>query len=234
MARNRLTDLGSDEAIRDAILHTARALVRRYGVAKVTVLDVAHALGTSHTSLYRHFSSKAGLMDELGTEAMKEDEALAAAKVAEGGSAAGRLEALALEIHRRKCDRFRNDAEVHALYERVARDRPDLVQAYAVRMTEALAAMIAQGVAAGEFDSALDVATSAGVLRDALAAFVHPVLVSASGGTPTEERVIAVVRTLVKSFRSSSEMPRQIGCERGSNDGSGCGWHLSLDRQRST
>jgi len=204
MARQRLAEMGDGGAIRTSILDAARALVRRHGAAKVTVLDVAKALGTSHTSLYRHFPSKAELMDALGSEAMAEDEAIAADAVAEGGPAAARLEALALAIHLRKCGRFRDDTEVHALYERVARLRPDLVRGYAGRMTGALAAIIAQGVAQGEFRTALDVAAAAGAMRDALTAFVHPVLVAAEGGSPAEERLRAVVKAIAAGLQDRS------------------------------
>jgi AcrR family transcriptional regulator len=202
MARQRLAELGDEAAIRIRILDEARALVRRHGAAKVNVTDISRALGISHTSLYRHFASKADLIDALGAEAMAEDEAIAVDLVGQGGPAAARLEALALSIHLRKCDRFRTDGEVHALYERVARLRPDLVRAYAERMTWALASIIADGVALGEFRSDLDPLIAAGLVRDALTVFVHPVLVAAEGGAPAEERLRAVVRTLARGFGS--------------------------------
>ena len=46
----------------EKILDAARAQVRRYGEAKTNVVDIARALGTSHTTIYRHFRSKADLL----------------------------------------------------------------------------------------------------------------------------------------------------------------------------
>jgi AcrR family transcriptional regulator len=48
---------------RDRILAAAEEVIRRYGPAKATVLDVARALGVSHTAVYRHVATKAELRD---------------------------------------------------------------------------------------------------------------------------------------------------------------------------
>ena len=49
----------------DKILETAEQVLRRFGPAKTTVVDVARALGVSHGSVYRHFASKAELRDAV-------------------------------------------------------------------------------------------------------------------------------------------------------------------------
>src|SRR5258708_25021683 len=48
---------------RDRILATAEDVIRRFGPAKATVLDVARALGGSHAAVYRHVATKAELRD---------------------------------------------------------------------------------------------------------------------------------------------------------------------------
>src|SRR5690349_22118427 len=49
----------------ERILDAAEEVLRRYGPAKTTVVDVARALGVSHGSVYRHFPSKAALRDAV-------------------------------------------------------------------------------------------------------------------------------------------------------------------------
>src|SRR5260370_496301 len=57
----------SDEALTpDRILDAAEDVLRRYGPAKATVVDVARALGVSHRSVYRHFPSKAEIRQSGG------------------------------------------------------------------------------------------------------------------------------------------------------------------------
>src|ERR1700731_776553 len=54
---------GDAPLTRDRILATAEEVVRRFGPAKATVVDVARALGVSHAAVYRHVATKAELRD---------------------------------------------------------------------------------------------------------------------------------------------------------------------------
>lgn len=49
----------------EAILAATEEVLRRYGPAKATVVDVAKALGVSHGSVYRHFATKAALREAV-------------------------------------------------------------------------------------------------------------------------------------------------------------------------
>jgi len=49
----------------EQILDTAEDVLRRFGLQKTTVVDVARALGVSHGSIYRHFPSKAKMFEGL-------------------------------------------------------------------------------------------------------------------------------------------------------------------------
>ena len=48
---------------RERILSTAEDVIRRFGPAKASVVDVARALGVSHAAVYRHIATKAELRD---------------------------------------------------------------------------------------------------------------------------------------------------------------------------
>ena len=47
----------------DRIVSAAEDVLRRFGPAKATVVDVARALGVSHAAVYRHVATKAELRD---------------------------------------------------------------------------------------------------------------------------------------------------------------------------
>ena len=49
----------------ERILAAAEDVLRRYGPAKATVVDIARELEVSHGSVYRHFPSKAALRDAV-------------------------------------------------------------------------------------------------------------------------------------------------------------------------
>lgn len=194
---------GEDPSFREQILEAARSQLRRFGEAKTNVVDIARALGTSHTTIYRHFRSKAEIFDAVVAEAMRDEEEMARRFVDVDGPAAERLEAMVLALHARKRERFAGDPEVYQLYRRVVEERPDIIAAYARAITTLIAQILADGVKRREFKID-DVTIAAGVVRDALTVFVHPAHVEAAvkAGLPTEAMAKNVVRSLVAAFRA--------------------------------
>ncbi|WP_439573782.1 TetR/AcrR family transcriptional regulator [Phreatobacter sp.] len=190
-----------DNSFRSLILEAARVHVRRFGEQKTNVVDIAKALGTSHTKIYRHFRSKAEIFDALVQEAMRDEEQIARHFVTVQGPAAERLEGMILALHARKRERLTGDAELYELYRRVVDERPDIVAAYARSMTQLAAQIIADGADKGEFRLD-DISAAACVVRDAVTVFVHPAHVEATikANRPVEPMVRNVVRSLVAAF----------------------------------
>lgn len=206
--------VGEDPSFRGQILEAARAQLRRFGAAKTNVVDIARALGTSHTTIYRHFRSKADIFDAVVVEAMRDEEEAARRFVHVDGPAAERLEAMVLALHARKRERFAGDPEVYQLYRRIVEERPDIIAAYARAMTALIAEIIADGVKRREF-KVDDVAAAAGVVRDAVTVFVHPAHVEAAvkAGLPVETMARNVIRSLITAFGAGMQY-RQGGTER--------------------
>src|SRR5579883_1801914 len=78
----------------DKILATAEDVIRRFGPAKATVVDVARALGVSHTAVHKHVGSKAGLRDLVVGRWLEATVAPLRAIAAERGPAPKRLRKL--------------------------------------------------------------------------------------------------------------------------------------------
>src|SRR5271169_5413722 len=114
----------------ERILEATEDVLRRFGLAKATVVDVARALDVSHGSVYRHFPSKASLRDAVAKRWLERANA-PLQKIAEApGPAAARLErwlrALFAIKHKKVCD----DPEMFATYQALAREARDVVKAY--------------------------------------------------------------------------------------------------------
>jgi AcrR family transcriptional regulator len=186
-----------------AIVEAARLQVRRFGEAKTNVVDIARALGTSHTTIYRHFRSKAEVFDALVLAVMRDEEEMAAAYLDAEGSAKDRLMAMIMDLYRRKNERFAGDREIHDLYRRIVVERPDIISGYAARMTILIGKLIAQGVERGEW-KVDDVAIAAGVVRDAVTTYVNPAFVAllVNAGAPVEDMVHATITTLARAFEA--------------------------------
>lgn len=190
---------------RHRILETARDLIRRFGGAKTNVVDIAQAMGLSHSVIYRHFRSKAEIFDALAAATMAEEAALAETFVNTDAPAAERLAALVLTLHRNKRAKFADDPEMHALYRRIVEERPDLVSDYARRMTGLLRLILADGVARGEFGT-MDLDAAAGAVRDAFTVFIHPAHVEAAtkAGVDQEAGLQTLVALIISGLASGS------------------------------
>ncbi len=202
----------ADEALTtEKILDAARVQIRRHGQAKTNIVDIAKSLGTSHTTIYRHFRSKAEVFDAIVAATMKDEEELAKTFLSSTAPASVRLLDMTLALHRRKRERLEGDPEVYELYRRILDERPELVSNYAAAMTRLLEAVVAAGVKSGEFRTD-DVSAAAEVVRDAVTIYVHPAHVEAAARAgidlePSVRRMIATLVTALKSGLSLSEHP---------------------------
>ncbi|WP_066696766.1 TetR family transcriptional regulator [Sphingobium amiense] len=185
------------------VLETAKRQVRRFGEGKTNVVDIARAMGVSHAALYRFYPSKSAIMDAIVQEAMEDEARLAARHVETDGPAAEKLMAMLLDLHRRKRERFEGDQEIHNLYRRIVVERPDMIAAYADRITALIARLIEKAVQRGEWKID-DVDRAAGVVRDAGMVYVHPAFVAqlVAAGAPIEEMLRATVATLARAFEA--------------------------------
>lgn len=158
---------------REQVLEAAEDTLRRFGPAKTTVLDVARALGVSHGTVYRHFTSKAELRDAVLERWVQRINPVLAA-IAEGeGTAADRLRLWLLRLLRTKHDLAREDPELFAAYGQLALERRSVVAAHVAHLTDGIREIVEAGMAGGEF-AAGDPAAVARAVLDATIGFHHP------------------------------------------------------------
>ena len=150
----------------ERILEVTEDVLRRFGLAKATVVDVARALDVSHGSVYRHFPSKASLrqavakrwLDRVNAPLQKIAEALGA-----GAGPAGELVAHACSTikYKKVCE----DPEMFATYLTLAREACEAVKAHKERLVDQVAHILADGVKQGAFEVADVKATGARGVR---------------------------------------------------------------------
>jgi len=157
----------------DRILDAAEDVLRRFGPAKATVVDVAQTLGVSHGSVYRHFPSKAALRDAVTARWLERISAPLATVVAEMRPAPERLRRWLDLLIASKRRLARDDPELFATYLALAAEARAVVQAHVGTLVGQLAQIIADGAARGEFTVANPVAAGRAVF-DATARFHNP------------------------------------------------------------
>ena len=188
----------------ERILEATEDVLRRFGLAKATVVDVARALDVSHGSVYRHFPSKASLRDAVAKRWLDRANA-PLAKIADGaGPAPARLERWLRTMfsikHRKVCD----DPEMFATYLALAQEAREVVKAHKDRLVGQIAHILSDGVKQGAFQ-VTDIEASARAVFDATSRFHHP----AHAEEWTDPGLPARIDTLLALLLKGLEAPRR-------------------------
>jgi AcrR family transcriptional regulator len=157
----------------ERILEATEEVLRRYGLAKATVVDVARALDVSHGSVYRHFPSKASLRQAVAKRWLDRANA-PLQKIAETtGPAPARLEKWLRTMIDIKYKKVCEDPEMFATYLTLAQEACEAVKAHKERLVDQVAHIISDGVKQGAFAVA-DVKSAARAVFDATTRYHHP------------------------------------------------------------
>jgi AcrR family transcriptional regulator len=158
---------------RDRILDAAEDVIRRFGPAKATVVDVARALGVSHTAVYRHVATKAalrGLVVGRWLEAMMSQLRTIVARPDPAPERLRRLIDALIAVKRR---RAADDPELFTAYLTLAADAQSVVAAHIAELVALAATVIGAGALEGTFRTVDSVAAGRAVLL-ATSRFHHP------------------------------------------------------------
>lgn len=143
--------LSRETETRARIVETAERLFREIGFQKTTVADIARDLRMSPANVYRFFGSKAEIHMAVAAQLMAEVEA-AAQRIAFGpGTAAERLRALVICNEAMNAERYVADRKLHDMVEAALDERWTAIDDHIDRIDALFEAIIASGVASGEF-----------------------------------------------------------------------------------
>jgi len=189
----------------ERILEVTEDVLRRFGLAKATVVDVARALDVSHGSVYRHFPSKASLRDAVAKRWLDRVKA-PLEKIAEGsGPAPARLERWLRALFAAKYKRVCEDPEMFATYLALAQEAREVVKAHKERLCDQLMHILSDGVKQGVFH-VTDVKAAARAVFDATVRFHHPAHAEEWGDPALPARIDALLALLLRGL----EAPRKL------------------------
>jgi len=185
----------------ERILEVTEDVLRRFGLAKATVVDVARALDVSHGSVYRHFPSKASLREAVAKRWLDRVD-VPLREIAEStGPAPARLERWLRALFAAKYKRVCEDPEMFATYLTLARDACAAVKAHKDGLVDQIAHMLSDGVEQGTFDVA-DVRATARAVFDATIRFHHPAHSEEWCDPATPARIDAVLTLLLRGLEA--------------------------------
>ncbi|MEH1903447.1 MAG: TetR family transcriptional regulator [Nostoc sp.] len=157
----------------ERILDAAEDVLRRYGLAKATVVDVARFLEVSHGTIYRHFPSKAALRDAVAERWLHRVSTPLAAIAQEPGSAVERLHRWFEQLIALKRQKVLDDPELFATYSAIAQEAQGVVQAHIDELVSQVAAIVESGISSNEF-KVTDPQVAAKAVFQAMVRFHHP------------------------------------------------------------
>ncbi|MEH2313284.1 MAG: TetR family transcriptional regulator [Nostoc sp.] len=157
----------------ERILDAAEEVLRRYGLAKATVVDVARFLEVSHGTIYRHFPSKAALRDAVAERWLHRVSTPLAAIAEEQGSAVERLRRWFEQLITLKRQKVLSDPELFATYSAIAQEARGVVQAHIDELVKQVTAIVESGISSNEF-KVTDPQVAAKAVFQAMVRFHHP------------------------------------------------------------
>ncbi|HEY4199799.1 MAG TPA: TetR family transcriptional regulator [Devosiaceae bacterium] len=157
----------------ERIMETAEQVLRRFGPAKATVVDVARALGVSHGSVYRHFASKAELRDAVVERWLKRGSDPLAKFTTGPGRAPERLRQWFDALIASKREKVTADPEMFAVTREIFAESREVIGRHVETLVRQIKMILDDGVAEGSFAIA-DTQATASAIFDATSRYHDP------------------------------------------------------------
>jgi len=190
----------SPDETRLRIMDTAEEHFRRVGYAKTAVADIAAALGMSPANVYRFFPSKSAIRDAICHKLLEQEHAMIEEIIASPEPANARLERIILGINSYNRAQFVRDKRLHDMVEVAMAENWEAIQAHCEKIKAYYSAVIAQGIASGEF-AALDPVATGETVFTLCMGLCHPTLVAQNNGENAEGEARRAVALILRSLR---------------------------------
>ncbi|WP_137180373.1 TetR/AcrR family transcriptional regulator [Roseomonas sp. AR75] len=185
------------EETRRRIEDTAEQLFRTMGYQKTAVADIARELGMSPANVYRFFPSKSAINEAIAQRMLGGVEAELWAIARADAPAPDRLADLLRTLHRRHLALFFAERRLHDMVTAAMAEHWGVVERFIHAVTTAIRHVLMDGMAAGDF-ARLDPEATAKSIKQAVLAFMHPVLIAECvGRISTEEELAADLEAMI-------------------------------------
>jgi AcrR family transcriptional regulator len=164
----------SDHAMRARIVDVAQSRFRREGFAKTSVADIAGELGVTPAYIYKFFASKLAICEAVCSKVVGVVGESMEQVVRQQAPASARLEQLYTVLLKQNLGMHFAERRLYDMVLVAMENRWESIERHKLAIRAAAARLIADGVAAGEFDPALDQEEATMAVWLSLFAFAHP------------------------------------------------------------
>ncbi|MEV6975961.1 TetR family transcriptional regulator [Kitasatospora sp. NPDC093806] len=180
----------------EQILSATEDVLRRFGPAKATVVDVARTLGVSHGSVYRFFPSKAALREAVTQRWLDQAHYDLRFIADEPGPATERLHRWLTTLFAAKRKKALDDPQLFATYMTLVGETSNTVEAHLNTLIDQIAQIVQEGIEAKEFRLA-HINSTARAVFEATAHFHDPAHAAEWSDPVVEERFEAVWKLIL-------------------------------------
>ncbi|HEY8580162.1 MAG TPA: TetR/AcrR family transcriptional regulator [Beijerinckiaceae bacterium] len=168
------------------ILEIAADHVRRFGLARTTVVSIAAEAGMSHANVYRYFPSKESLIDALTDHWLKPIEA-GLHDIADGPDPADdKLERIVSALYRAYRNKVETDPNLFKIFVEAMEEGRAISRRHRSRLQAEILRVIDEGMQGGVFRAG-DQRRAMALIFDGLHRFIHPVSVRLDRDAPREQ-----------------------------------------------
>ena len=186
------------------ILETAGDHLRRFGPDRFTIVGVADELGMSHANVYRHFPSKAGLLEAVTANWLKPIET-GLREIADGPDPArDKLERMLIGLHRAYREKSQAEPAIFTVFAAATRENGGGARKHRSRIRIELRRVLEE-ILPGGAASAEEVNAALVLILDSTFRFLNPVCVGLDSQIPREtiaqrlERLLEMLLTALSS-----------------------------------
>jgi AcrR family transcriptional regulator len=188
-----------DETPKGRILAAAAQQLRRFGVRKFTVVDVAETAGMTHPNVYRYFTSKTALIDALVTNWLKPLEERVETVVSAPDPVSDKLERMIVAISKAYRTAKLEEPELFAAFVTATATNRAVSRKHRARMRRAFERVIEEGIGSGVI-GIRERARAQALLLDASWRFIDPasILAETDDGAGLDARLERVLEAALQ------------------------------------
>ena len=186
--------------MRQAALDAAESVIRRHGVDRMRIVDVAKLVGVNHAILYRHFTDRADLIDAVSlrwlTKLQKKLEAITAAD----GDPDVRLKQWFATLYALLREKRTADPDLYRSFRLAADENRPFVGKHVAAIRWQVAKLVTEAMQTGQYRDSNPLETAT-VLFEATTAFHHPALIDDQAAADRQDILALLLEMLTAGLR---------------------------------